>query len=357
MRFKRNGPATQLSLVASWCEIMKKYYVRICWNSCGWVFPTGEAKELETDSYVTKAGFGQEEWLFNFAWMIDGYHYAFLQPVNNSFKKVTGSTLGLLLYCVNPNQGRVYIAEVKNCEVLTAVQAEECLRRYKKAGWLKSMGEQIGKIGGETERLDTEATSLFNVRFRPEDVDFYQPQRLAQAKDLVMKLNRYTLVEADQQIVNIQWRRRKGTKIPPAVLAITRSGHPGVIYDPIHAALQGKLFELLRARFGSDAVVLEADFVDITLQRNAEKTLIEIKSDPDARIAIRKALGQILEYAYFNPNSQNADAKLVIVSPGGLTANVSGYLNRLRTNVGIRVSYCAFSLGDALPQIFIDNQP
>jgi hypothetical protein len=76
---------------------MKKYYARICWNFYGWVFPTGEAKELETDSYVTKAGFEQEEWLFNFAWMIDGYHYAFLQPVSNSFKKVTGSTLGHLL--------------------------------------------------------------------------------------------------------------------------------------------------------------------------------------------------------------------------------------------------------------------
>ena len=76
----------------------------------------------------------------------------------------------------------------------------------------------------------------------------------------------------------------------------------------------------------------------------------------DARIAIRKALGQILEYAYFNPNSQNADARLVIVSPGGLSANVSDYLNRLRTKFGIYVNFCAFSLGDGLSQIFTGNQ-
>jgi hypothetical protein len=42
-------------------------------------------------SYVVEAGFGHEEWLFNFAWLIDGFHCAFLQPVNRSFKTVTGN--------------------------------------------------------------------------------------------------------------------------------------------------------------------------------------------------------------------------------------------------------------------------
>ena len=60
---------------------MAKYTVRICWNSKGWVFPLGEAKELEAGTYVARFGFGHEEWLFNFAWLIDGYHYSFLQPV------------------------------------------------------------------------------------------------------------------------------------------------------------------------------------------------------------------------------------------------------------------------------------
>jgi hypothetical protein len=51
---------------------MTTYLSRICWNSNGWLFPSGEAKHLEKDSFVTQVGFGHEEWLLNFAWLIGG---------------------------------------------------------------------------------------------------------------------------------------------------------------------------------------------------------------------------------------------------------------------------------------------
>ena len=56
---------------------MPKYYARICWNTRGWVAPSGDAKNLETGTYAAKDKFGHEEWLFNFMWLLDGYHYAF----------------------------------------------------------------------------------------------------------------------------------------------------------------------------------------------------------------------------------------------------------------------------------------
>ncbi len=85
---------------------MNRYCARICWNSQGWIFPTGEAKELEKKgSYVNRSGFGHEEWLFNFAWLIDGYHYAFLQPVSDAFKKFSGEVIDVLLfYCIQSIQ-------------------------------------------------------------------------------------------------------------------------------------------------------------------------------------------------------------------------------------------------------------
>jgi hypothetical protein len=49
---------------------MNTYYARVCFNSQGWVFPTGEANKLEKNRWVTQSGFGGEEWLFNFAWLI-----------------------------------------------------------------------------------------------------------------------------------------------------------------------------------------------------------------------------------------------------------------------------------------------
>lgn len=332
---------------------MKRWYGRICWNSNDWVFPSGQAKE-QRDTYVSRTGFGHEEWLFNFSWLIDGYHYAFLQPVSRSFKKVTGTTVGVLLYAINLNRDRLYVGEIRDCRVLTQAQAEAALKHYRKSGWLKSMKEQIGAVGGDTAGLGGDPLSIFNVRFRPADAD-YSP-RLADPSDLITRLNRYTLVEANENVVATQWRRtRKGTNVLPIVQMVTRSGQPGVMYDPMHPQLQGELMTLLKARFGENNVIRESDFVDISISNEQKKILIEIKSDSQARIAIRKALGQILEYAYFEAGSSNDSAELVIVAPGPLTGSVSDYLNRLHARFGIPVTYCSFSLGDQMPSLFADH--
>lgn len=330
---------------------MKTYCARICWNSQGWTFPTGEAKTLEKGSYVTRAGFGHEEWLFNFAWLIGDHHYAFLQPIDNSIKKVTGQVLNLLLYSVNPSRDKVYVGEIHKCEVLAPKQAEAALQHYKGAGWLKSMKRQIAEHGGNPSRLK-DASVPFNVRFRPSDADIYSPYRVAARSDVVRRFNRYKLIEVKQSSVLDQWRRRKGTRIAPTVQTITRSGHPGVTYDPIHTALQGELMKLLQKEFGRDSVTREEDFVDIKVSVQARQILIEIKSDGDARGAIRKALGQILEYAYFEAERQGANLELVITAPAPETPKVRQYLDRLRERFSIPINYCEFSLGRPLPKLF-----
>lgn len=49
---------------------MDKKYARICWNTASWTRPSGDARNLEVDSYVNMNGFGHEEWLFNFDWLL-----------------------------------------------------------------------------------------------------------------------------------------------------------------------------------------------------------------------------------------------------------------------------------------------
>jgi hypothetical protein len=330
----------------------QKYYARICWNLNGWVFPSRSAQKLETDSWVSKSGFGHEEWLFNFAWMIRGYHHAFLQPVNKSFERVTGKTIHILLYTVSPDRKKLYVGEIQNCEVLSRSQAAEVLRHYRKSGWLKSMKEQISDIGADSTGLESHAELLFNVRFRREDVQFYDPMPIAKSNDFIMRLKRYTLAEANEQHVKTQWTRRVGTMVAPKVRLVTRAAQPATVVDPIHASLQARLFELLKSRFGANCVSLEENFVDVTIKRGKRKVLVEIKSDPDARVAIRKALGQIMEYAYFDPELRNEDAGLVVVAPGLLTQPVIYYLDRLRKKFGFSVKYCSFSLDDQLPSVF-----
>jgi len=75
-----------------------------------------------------------------------------------------------------------------------------------------------------------------------------------------------------------------------------------------------------------------------------------------AKRAIREALGQILEYAYFRSDSQSptqtVDAELFIVAPGSADEKASAYLNLLRDKFHIPVQYCQFESSGVLPDAF-----
>jgi hypothetical protein len=328
---------------------MDSFYCRICWNSRGWVFPSGDAATVETDSFVTEHGYGHEEWLFNFSWLIDDKHYAFLQPVARSRDRFEGQEIHLYLYTIDPNKQRLYVAEISSCEVLTLEQASDTLRHYKNLGWFKSMRKQIGALGIDPDDLDTSPLSCFNVRFGPEDVHFYDPLRVAGPDDFVVNLNRYTLTPAQEKVTDGQWRRPNGTAIPPTISLITRSGQAGTTIDPVELAMEAELLLKLQAEFGKDNVCRQMHHVDLTLRTPRGSLLIELKSDPDARQAIRKALGQVMEYAYFNPSLGKLEHRLMIISPGIETNAVKQYLALLNDRFNIPVSYCKFALGEPLP--------
>ena len=337
-------------------QMRERYTARICWNSNKWTFPLGEACHLEKGTYVVDAGFGHEEWLFNFAWLLDDrFHYGFLQPVHKSFQNVTGKTIDLLLYTIGPGGTRWYAGEISNCEVLRPVQAEEALKIYKKRGWLKRMAEQVREVEGKVERiLNSKATDLFNVRFRQEDANIYDQLIRADRNNAVWNRTRYTLVAADKEIEK-QWRNRKGTTTPPLIRTITRKGTPGITYDPFHKILQADLLPLLEARYGKGAVILESNNVDITITDGKKTILIEIKTDSNPRAAIRAAIGQLLEYAYYGHQMGIGTVDLVVIAPGKLDKPADGYIQRLRTEFDIPIWYCSHSEGDPLPAMFVKS--
>jgi len=59
------------------------------------------------------------------------------------------------------------------------------------------------------------------------------------------------------------------------------------------SATRGRTLRPL-VKFGRDAVLLEEDFVDISIRKSRRRILVEIRSDCHARCAIRKALSQIV---------------------------------------------------------------
>jgi hypothetical protein len=330
------------------------YTARVCFNSKGWRFPTGEAAQLESGSYVAENGFGGEEWLFNFGWLIDGFHYAFLQPVSKSFEKLAGKTIDVLLYTINPSGDRLYGGEISHCEVLRREQAEHAFNIYKERGWLKSMKEQVAPFSktGQAILKPTEARNLFNVRFRPDNADIYDPPRIAGHKDAVWKHFRYNLGWVNEQI-EAQWRKRKGTTTPPSINTVTRKGTPAVTYDPIHKRLQADLFSRLQHQYGKGRVTLENDYVDITVEDGDRTTLIEIKSASTCRAAVRESLGQLLEYAYYRSQPRSETLDLIIVAPGKLDKLMEAYIQRLRADFNMPIWYLSYSEGDPLPAVFV----
>jgi hypothetical protein len=321
---------------------MQRYVARLCWNTAGWVRPTGEARETESDTYATRMGFGHEEWLFNYQWMLEGWKYGFLQPVNRSYRKVQGSTIDVRLYTISPDGVWYYVAHVRHCEVLTQPQAEAAREEFRTRGWLADMEEHVEAIGGDVEGLRyEEPTSIFNVRFRQREAEIYNPKRLVDDDDAVRSLKRYTLTEitAERESVVRDWNRRVGRAGPKSAVARIRKAVAATVIDPVHDQLQDHLRELLSRRYGAKAVEMERDFCDLCVRQTAGVILIEVKSDGRPRRAIRDAIGQLLEYAYRSKSDGERVTQLVVAAPGELGEADRAFLAHLREERGLPLSY------------------
>jgi hypothetical protein len=84
-------------------------------------------------------GFGHEEWLFNFNWLLDGWKYSFLQPVNKSRARLEGQTIDVRLFTVGRARSWFYVGEIAQCQVLTTDQAVHARAEFRNRGWLQQM--------------------------------------------------------------------------------------------------------------------------------------------------------------------------------------------------------------------------
>lgn len=330
---------------------MAHYTARICWNTNGWRFPSGEGRPLENGTYVAKYGFGHEEWLFNYSWTLGGYHYSFLQPINRSHDRFAGETLSVLLYTIDKRGTRQYVGEIRQCEVLTAEESKRNLRLYRKKGWVRDMIRQVGEVGGDSRTITGAGSALdiLNIRFRPSDAEIYPHAVPATPNDAVQGRHRYVLAPAGKRILN-QWRRgRKARSAPLSPRTIKRAGTNSVEYDPLHNKLQAAAYELLSAKYGKRNVRMEENNVDLTIKKRSGVVLIEIKTDPDARMAVRHAIGQLLEYGYLwdEASCDKRPLELAIVAPAPQEELVTSYLARLRRSFRLPFTYHHFDLESA----------
>lgn len=329
---------------------MKDKICRICWNTNSWRCPGGDAAKLETDSFVHENGFGHEEWLFNYEWVLDGYMYGFLQPIGKHLETYAGDTCDILLYTFPPDSPPLWVGAIRHVEVLGNVEIEEVKQRFDSKGWMAQMREDVARVGGKVERVGhPTAAYIVNVRFRRENVMPFDPMLpVADAKAFGRKYHRYHPYDLKPEHASLLDAKFRGeTAGVPDVSDPRRSEHErtraaqeGASYSPQHVRLQNRLLKYLQGQFEPHSVEYEENFVDLAVRRPGHTTFYEIKLEKTAKRCIRVALGQLLEYAHY-PNAANAQ-ELIVVGDVAPRDEDRDYLEMLRQTYGLPVWYAAF---------------
>jgi len=330
------------------------YLARLCWNTHGWVSPSGDAAKTESrNTYATTMGFGHEEWLFNFNWLMDGWKYSFLQPVNRSIRQVRGEVIDVRLFSRDSPGSWSYVGEIKACEVLTHEQAQLAREEFRARGWLGEMEGHVRSLGGDIRGLQQDdPCNLFNIRFRRQNAELYDPPVPADSSDAIRRITRYLLVPLDRQAdVTREWATRVASVRDRPTGKVHRKAVSAGVMELVHNRMQGDLAERLRAKYGDDAVLVEEGFVDIKLRDGKRLVFLEIKSDCRPLRALREALGQLLEYEFYARTHGEMATELLVVAPGELSRREREYVEHLRERWSLPIRYVC--IGDEPTDLLI----
>jgi hypothetical protein len=327
---------------------------RICWNSKGWIRPSGEARYLESGSYVSHHGFGHEEWLFNYEWMYSEFKYAFLQPINHNRRAFLGKRFPVFLYSRAPD-GRTYaVGTIRDLYVPLDEEIGQVAQSFRDRGWLEQMNQDLVRLGISPKKLlKARPQELVNVRFRREDVRYFEPLDALPPDHPATRVARYTALRwPDGEVPLVSNsprlpRERAATDKLKTEVAFSRRFVDPTAIDPKHNRLQNRLLKYLRAQ--QKHVTYEDAYVDLIIHGPDGQTFVEIKTEATCKGCIRAALGQLVEYSHY-PDSAGA-SQLWVVGDAPANAEDRRYLTFLRLRYSLPIYYRQFSsdvLSDAV---------
>lgn len=319
---------------------------KICWNTRNWKFPSGsEGKSPSSSSYESKYGFGHEEWLLDNSRIIDGFHFAFLQPLNLKTDRHVGKKYHIKLFTVLKST-YYFVGTINNAICVSKEKSKEVYKLYKKKGWLKEMALEVENAGADPTPLKkTPPEIYFNVKFRFNDFIPTQSGDLEEISenDLNITTNRYKLLPQKNDFVStIESLEHYGNLKNIGKRKRTLAGD--TTFDPVHDKIQNALCNLLRNQYSKiyKKVDIETSRVDVkALTYDGQWHFYEIKTD-NPKLSIRKGLGQLLEYAFY-PKNEIAQ-KLIIISDSLPDKRTQIYLTHIRNRFSIPVFYQSFDL-------------
>jgi hypothetical protein len=339
---------------------------RVCWNDYGWQRPSGlGGKSGSGEMHEASEGWGAEEWLFDFARQLDGYHYAYLTPIRNALAKHAGAIYNIRLYARDAVSGTYYyVGRLLNAEVLTQEQITATTARYQAQKWLSEMeGEVQAVTGNPTFRLGEDGNGPFNIRFRPEEVE--RPGN-SDGVEIIEDISewtdsqRYVLFEDVRGSIPPLPKKRDDDELDmrdsnednPIHRPRQRLLRAGAVELPdLHNLVQDRLMAHLKAHYPKHLIKREVTIkehgtrIDAVRQRpDKSRVFYEIKVLPTLRACIREALGQLLEYAHWP--AKDLAAELVIVSHYKADQETDAYLTKLNEVYSMQLGYLHISLAE-----------
>lgn len=332
----------------------KNKIARICWNSEGWRKPSGNiGKSKGKDLYEHRFGYGHEEWLLDITKLIDGWRYAFLQPINSNRSTYIGEVFNISLYAINGvTKKRWWIGQILDVIVTTPEESKKVYAIYKQKDWLKEMARQLRNVDADVQDFEnnTVPEDFAVIKFRPESHNILDTPMEFDSKDPAVPATYYTTLLNFKQRPNLL-ANKKHFKFSPGhnrKKSSTKSNYEEHSYkvDLVHNRIQTKIYRHLVEKFGQKNVGTEqptgyGSQIDLVVKDEEDFIFYEIKTSYSVRLCIRKGLSQLLEYGYY-PNTENAK-KLIIISPNKITKEAKRYIRSLRNNFDIPVYYQSYN--------------
>jgi len=327
-------------------------YVRICWNTKDWKYPTGEAAQIERRSFAKHYGYGHEEWLFRSEWLMPGlydqknkYRYSYVTPIGKHVEAWAGKQFDIVLWTISPAGRHLVVGRMNNVCVPDKKERMWASKRMAENGWKRTMIEEASEVAEHVQHLDSFAP---NIRFQLKDVHLLDAWIDATDGDLAIAVKRRSTrympyLCTDEEVSSIARNAKNADRTINFRSTKKRFRKPvdGTAYDPRHELIQQALHKFLSKRYAGAEVNYEKDFVDLSVVHEGRTTFIEVKTDNSARLCVRHALGQILEYAYY-ADKQKAH-ELLIVGDAAPQDDDKRYMRHLREKFRLPVYYSQFS--------------
>jgi len=330
----------------------KEKIARICWNNNYWISPSGRlGKSTDKDSYEYITGFGHEEWNFDTDKVIDGYVYGFLQQCNNKSDIHKGAIYNISFYSIEKinsyKNKKWWLGKINSVEVISGDESKKIYNIYKKNGWLSEMEADLNKFNFDLKEFKkTSEDTFFNIKFKVFDMQLLDEPMEITANDPAIPSFYYKLLNKTQEP---QLFRANSNKFifkpghnPGKNETVAKSKGGKKDKSLFHNEIQTKIFALLEAIYkkgnvGTENVLGYQTKVDIVVREKSNYIFYEIKTSQTAKAAIREAIGQILEYAFW-PDKNNAK-KLIIIAPPTPTTDAIVYIKRLRKEFKMPIYY------------------